>query len=87
MIWVTRILARTSQPNVRRNALLWKKNGIAAAFRAASRRDPLAAYLDLEDARSKIEYWRNDYNMFRPHGAIGDLTPSEFLLSCLEASG
>ena len=42
---------------------------------------------DLEDARSKIEQWRNDYNMSRPHGAIGDLTPSEFPLSCLEAAG
>jgi putative transposase len=33
----------------------------------------------LEDARRKIEAWRLDYNQHRPHGALGYLTPSEFV--------
>ncbi len=41
------ILASTSDPSIRRNALLWKINGTSACFQAASRPDPLAAYLDV----------------------------------------
>lgn len=44
-------------------------------------------FLDLENARTKIEHWRNDCNMFRPHRTIGDLAPLEFLLSGAEATG
>jgi hypothetical protein len=40
------ILARTDDPTIRRSALLWKTNGIAAGFRAASRPDSLGAFLD-----------------------------------------
>jgi putative transposase len=35
-------------------------------------------FLSLEDARSKIEAWRRDYNASRPHSALGQLTPLEF---------
>lgn len=42
-----RILAQTSERTIRRNAILWKKNATSTAFRAASRTDSLAAYLDL----------------------------------------
>ena len=35
-------------------------------------------FLSLEDARSKIEAWRRDYNASRPHSALGHLTPLEF---------
>ncbi|MHB8970769.1 MAG: hypothetical protein ACYC3X_10255 [Pirellulaceae bacterium] len=41
------ILSQTSDPQIRRNALLWKSNAISACFCAASRPDPLAAYLDV----------------------------------------
>jgi putative transposase len=34
-------------------------------------------FLSLEDARNKIELWRQDYNGFRPHSSIGDRTPNE----------
>src|SRR4051794_18539617 len=30
---------------------------------------------DLDDARSKMEDWRKDYNEVRPHGAIGNNPP------------
>jgi len=38
-------------------------------------------FLDLADARSKIEAWREDYNTRRPHSALGYLTPKEFAYS------
>ena len=36
-------------------------------------------FLSLPDAREKIEVWRKDYNSFRPHSSLGDLTPNEYL--------
>lgn len=35
-------------------------------------------FLSIQDARQKIEAWRRDYNEFRPHSSIGDMTPNEF---------
>lgn len=35
-------------------------------------------FVDLEDAKSKIETWRIDYNRVRPHSCLDDLTPEEF---------
>jgi putative transposase len=36
-------------------------------------------FLSLNDARVKLEAWRRDYNEQRPHGALGKLTPSEYI--------
>ena len=35
-------------------------------------------FLTLEEARRRIEAWRQDYNTCRPHSSLGDLTPAEF---------
>lgn len=35
-------------------------------------------FIDLNDARDKIETWRIDYNTKRPHSGLGMLTPEEF---------
>jgi len=35
-------------------------------------------FLSLEDAREKIETWRRDYNEFRPHSALDNITPEEY---------
>jgi putative transposase len=35
-------------------------------------------FTDLEEAREKIETWRQDYNQRRPHSALGYRTPEEF---------
>ena len=35
-------------------------------------------FTDLEDARTRIEAWRLDYNGARPHASLGNLTPNEF---------
>jgi putative transposase len=42
-------------------------------------------FASLEDAREKLEAWRVDYNLFRPHSAIGNLPPSEFARTRLAA--
>lgn len=41
------IIAENEDPRVCKNALMWKMNGIASCFQAASRRDPLGAYFDI----------------------------------------
>ncbi len=35
-------------------------------------------FVNLADAKRKIEEWRVDYNTFRPHSSLGNLTPEEF---------
>jgi putative transposase len=32
-------------------------------------------FMSLDDARSKMEHWRRDYNEVRPHSAIGNNPP------------
>jgi len=38
-------------------------------------------FLSIDDARQKIEAWRQDYNNHRPHSALGNLAPGEFAQS------
>jgi len=35
-------------------------------------------FLSLRDAREKISSWRKDYNSFRPHSSLENMTPDEF---------
>ena len=35
-------------------------------------------FFTLEDARAKLERWRQDYNRVRPHSALGDQAPARF---------
>ena len=43
--------------------------------------------LDMTDLRSKLERWRSDYNKRRPHSALGDQTPEEFVRSSKSQPG
>jgi putative transposase len=36
-------------------------------------------FISLKDAREVIEAWRIDYNEFRPHSSLGDLSPVEYI--------
>jgi putative transposase len=36
-------------------------------------------FLSLEDAREKIEDWRREYNEWRPHSSLDNLSPAEYL--------
>lgn len=35
-------------------------------------------FTGLDDARQRIEAWRRDYNLVRPHSALGGKSPAEF---------
>ena len=39
-------------------------------------------FVSLHDAQQKIETWRLDYNSFRPHKSLRQLTPEEFAARC-----
>ena len=56
------------------------ENGFIESFNGKLRDECLNAelFLDLIDARRKLEAWRRDYNEERPHSSIGNLTPVEF---------
>src|SRR5260370_24361817 len=43
-------------------------------------------FLDLGDARRKLEQWRSDYNQERPHSALADRTPEEFASVAMQLS-
>ena len=43
--------------------------------------------LDMTDLRSKLERWRSDYNQRRPHSALGDQTPEEFVRKSRKSAG
>jgi len=43
-------------------------------------------FLSIEDAQSKLEAWRRDYNEFRPHSSLGNMTPADFARSQLEVA-
>jgi len=51
-------------------------NAYAETFSASIRLECVGRhwFLDLDDARAKVEEWRRKYNEVRPHGAIGDRT-------------
>ncbi|HCW63870.1 MAG TPA: IS3 family transposase, partial [Leeuwenhoekiella sp.] len=33
----------------------------------------------MEDAQEKFDIWREDYNGFRPHSSLGDMSPNEYI--------
>lgn len=55
-------------------------NAFIEAFNGRLRQECLneSWFLSLDDARSKVESWRIDYNTERPHGSLGNLTPQRF---------
>lgn len=54
-------------------------NALVEAFNARLRQECLNQhwFLSLEDARTKLSTWRNEYNIERPHSALGYRTPLE----------
>jgi putative transposase len=55
-------------------------NAYVESFNGRLREECLNAnwFLSLEDAQSKIEAWRQEYNVSRPHTALGHVPPAEF---------
>ena len=56
------------------------QNAFIESFNSRLREECLNqhVFLSLDDARQKIETWRQDYNEVRPHSSLGNLTPIEF---------
>ena len=57
------------------------QNGFIESFNGKLRDECLNETLfgTLRDARKTLEEWQEDYNWRRPHSALGNLTPMEFL--------
>ena len=55
-------------------------NAYIEAFNNRLRQECLNAswVLSMDDARARINNWRNDYTENRPHFSLGNLTPSDF---------
>lgn len=56
------------------------QNAFIESFNARMREECLdqELFLSLDDAKQKVEQWRNFYNNFRPHSALGGMPPSRF---------
>jgi putative transposase len=57
------------------------ENAFIEAFNGRLRDECLNVhqFTSIEDARTKIEAWRVDYNARRPYSSLGHLTPNEFV--------
>ncbi len=55
-------------------------NALIEAFNGRLREECLnqSWFLSLEDARDKVECWRQEYDNIRPHGSLNNLSPIEF---------
>lgn len=62
------------------------QNGHVESFNGRFRDECLNAtwFLNLADARRKIEAWRKEYNEERPHSSLAYRTPDEFAKTCSE---
>lgn len=56
-------------------------NPFIESFNGSFRDECLNAhwFLSLQDATEKIEAWRVEYNQFRPHSSLNDMTPAAFI--------
>jgi len=56
------------------------QNAFAESFNSRFRDECLnqETFIDLENAKKKIEKWRRSYNYQRPHSALGMKTPIQF---------
>ena len=57
------------------------ENGMIESFNGRLRDECLNCheFESLHQARTRIEFWRNDYNQERPHSALGQMTPREYV--------
>ena len=62
------------------------QNGHVESFNGRLREECLNAgwFVNLADARAKIETWRQEYNTDRPHSSLDYRTPEEFAKTCSE---
>nr|WP_145924845.1 IS3 family transposase [Syntrophotalea acetylenivorans] len=55
-------------------------NALIESFNGSFRDECLNTnwFLSIDDAKKKVDAWRRDYNGFRPHSSLGNLTPAQF---------
>ena len=65
------------------------ENGLCESFNGRVRDECLnhSVFINYEDASEIIEEWRIDYNTERPHSALDNLTPLQFMKQCLRENG
>lgn len=58
------------------------QNGFVESFHGSFRDECLneTLFSSLDEARSQITAWKEDYNRNRPHSSLGNLTPNEFAM-------
>ncbi len=56
-------------------------NAFIESFNGSLRDECLSVnwFLSLQDAQEKLNAWKLDYNDYRPHSSLGNLTPNEFI--------
>ena len=56
------------------------ENGLCESFNGRLRDECLnvTEFVSLDHARAVLAAWQDDYNHRRPHGSLGQLTPSEY---------
>lgn len=56
------------------------QNGFVESFNGSFRDECLneTLFTSLDEARTKITEWKDDYNQNRPHSSLGNLTPNEY---------
>jgi putative transposase len=59
------------------------QNGFIERFNRSYRQAVLDMYVfqTLNEVREQTELWLKEYNEDRPHDALGDMTPREYLLN------
>jgi putative transposase len=59
------------------------ENGYIESFNGRLREECLNVHLFFgwDDARQKLEAWREDYHTNRPHRSLGQLTPTEYVVA------
>jgi putative transposase len=57
------------------------ENGIIESFNGKLRDECLNMHWfeSLQEAKSRIEEWRQEYNEIRPHSSLGNLAPSRYI--------
>jgi putative transposase len=55
-------------------------NALIESFNGSFRDECLNTnwFLSIDDVRKKVDTWRRDYNGFRPHSSLDNLTPEQF---------
>ena len=74
--------------NLRSSEVEPNQNAYVERFNPTYRNEDLDLYLfnDLEEVRESTYWWMIEYNEHRPHDALDDLTPSEYMIKNEENS-